>query len=580
LNRAMPTVREHHPNLMEGIMKPSRFNVVRLRQSAEKLRRAVRLTVVSGLAVALAACGGGGGSSSGSSGGGGGGGGEGALAITVKDDLGAALPAAAVKATVGTKSVSGITDAAGLATLTSVPTGTASIEVSKDLYYPQTSSATVATGATVAVNVAIARRVGRVAAKVVDQFDTPVPNATVVASSDGRTNTGKTAAAGTVEVPGVPTGTASVSATADGFKAPAAQSTAIADGAAASLTFKLERVTQAAGGFVTAKVLSNDGQKLTFALQVIVIDEKGAAVSGLTDASFELQSCSNLDSQVIECVRGGGNVGDASYTVNVPPPPNVQPVAALPRIPFFASLLLDQSGSILDTDPTDARIFATKVFLDKVAPAAAFPDVAALAAFAADASEPALIPIRPVTNFGSSMDGRTFFDELDLLANQESGDTPLYEALDTMIAYTRATATTAGKAVVLFTDGKDTKCPEPKRLCLEASLKLAREQDPKIDIFTIGLSDRIDFETMAELADRGNGYFLFAENAQQLIPIYGSLGAMLSKSLLSYTMTWQIQADRAGVFVIDPINPRSVLGKLKVKTATNTLTLPFIVRIF
>jgi hypothetical protein len=282
----------------------------------------------------------------------------------------------------------------------------------------------------------------------------------------------------------------------------------------------------------------------------------------------------------IECIRNtkdtADQTSDASYVVNNPPAPAVQSVPASPRIPYFASLLIDQSGSIKDSDPTDARIFATKVFLDGVMPSNGFGDVAALSAFAeTNQSATALIPTQPVTNFGFSTIGRDLFGDLDTLATLEGGGTPLYKALDEMITYTRNNAGTGGKAVVLFTDGRDTACNQPIA-CRNASISLARDQDPKVDIFTIGLSDAVDFEELSDLAERGNGYFLFAESAEQLIPIYGSLGALLSKSLSAYTMTWQIQTSKIDAFEVD----RAVLGQLRISTGTNVIELPFVVRIF
>ena len=56
--------------------------------------------------------------------------------------------------------------------------------------------------------------------------------------------------------------------------------------------------------------------------------------------------------------------------------------------------------------------------------------------------------------------------------------------------------------------------------------------------FTIGLSTGIDFEAMAELANQTGGAFLFAENAEQLIPLYGTVGDLLSLSLPTYRLTF------------------------------------------
>jgi hypothetical protein len=96
-----------------------------------------------------------------------------------------------------------------------------------------------------------------------------------------------------------------------------------------------------------------------------------------------------------------------------------------------------------------------------------------------------------------------------------------------------------------------------------------------VDIFSIGLSGEVDGLALATLADAGNGVFLFAEDVTQLIPIYGSLGNLLSGSLTTYRLTYKIQAATDGTFQAG----RSVRGTIAVNTGLN-VNLPFVVRIF
>ena len=96
-----------------------------------------------------------------------------------------------------------------------------------------------------------------------------------------------------------------------------------------------------------------------------------------------------------------------------------------------------------------------------------------------------------------------------------------------------------------------------------------------VSIFTIGLSDEVDFEALGELARGTNGVFLFAENAEQLIPLYGSLGALLSRSLLTYQMQWTIRSDTDGTFATG----RSILGQVQIDAAGTPIQVPFIVGI-
>jgi hypothetical protein len=289
-----------------------------------------------------------------------------------------------------------------------------------------------------------------------------------------------------------------------------------------------------------------------------------------------------------ECIRSSSVSNDVGYTVTSVPtaPATFALIPGNPAQPYAAALVLDQSDSIRDSDPTDARIFASKTFLEKVGAN----DRVVLSAFAADAGQFALakIPVKPLTiyplpNSGDeplfTADGTSYFDELDELAEQEGGETPLYSSLNSMVDYTAKHAPPGIpgqlKAAVLFSDGDDTDCINPTACQTARNAVIDNALAKGVDLFTIGLSDEVNFEAMAELADRGNGIFLYAEFAEQLIPIYGALGNLLSRSLATYEVTWTIEADAAGAF----LPGRTILGTVQVRTASNPVNLPVIVRI-
>jgi hypothetical protein len=98
--------------------------------------------------------------------------------------------------------------------------------------------------------------------------------------------------------------------------------------------------------------------------------------------------------------------------------------------------------------------------------------------------------------------------------------------------------------------------------------------DLGVDIFTIGLGPNIDADVLSGLAKGGSGFFLFAENAQQLFPIYRSLGDLLSRALATYTMEWTISATDANAYQAG----QTILGTLVIDTGKNTINLP--IRIF
>jgi hypothetical protein len=83
----------------------------------------------------------------------------------------------------------------------------------------------------------------------------------------------------------------------------------------------------------------------------------------------------------------------------------------------------------------------------------------------------------------------------------------------------------------------------------------------------------VDFEALGELARGTNGVFPVRENAEQLIPLYGSLGAA-ERSLLTYQMEWTIRSDTDGF-----ATGRSVLGRLQINASGSPIQVPFIVGI-
>jgi len=473
----------------------------------------------------------------------------------------------------------GTTAADGTVTLSDIPAGSASISATKDLYGAASKSVTITKDVTAASTVKMTRKTGSITGTVTDQFNTPISGATVAATIEGKSFSGRTASDGTVTLTRIPTGSVAVSVTANGFKTPAGQNVAVTENTASPFSAKLERLTQAAGGLVSSvsvasSVVSNNGQTIQFQVQILVVDENSAAVQTLTPADVTLLPCTvDATKSGPECIKASP-AADTNYSVTTQDV--FTPVPAQAAKPYAAAIVMDQSNSIKFSDETDARIFASKVFMEKVGAN----DRVVLAAFAAsNATQTALIPSPPLTIYGSfTADGKSYFDELDQLANQEAGATPLYDSLDSMIDYTRTNAPTdiaeRLKAVVLFTDGDDTVCPlSDEETCKDNAIQNAI--DSKVDIFTIGLSDAVDFEALADLADRGNGIFLFAENAEQLIPIYGSLGNLLSRSLTTYKITWTIQAAAPNTFVAG----RSILGRVQIRTGSNTTNLPIVVRI-
>ena len=161
---------------------------------------------------------------------------------------------------------------------------------------------------------------------------------------------------------------------------------------------------------------------------------------------------------------------DAGYQPVSAAPEAAALIPGLPARPYATALLLDQSGSILASDATGARLYSTKAFLS----ALGGDDRALLAAFASGPA--ALITSAPLTVYGAFRDRAAapgYFSTLDGLAQQLGGATPLYDSLDNVRRQIVADPTVPAdmaRAVVVFTDGADTHCVSP------ADCRARREQ--------------------------------------------------------------------------------------------------------
>ena len=278
-----------------------------------------------------------------------------------------------------------------------------------------------------------------------------------------------------------------------------------------------------------------------------------------------------------DCVRHGNPASDAAYTVANATPADVPEWTRPGPVPYAAGLLFDSSESIGESDPTDARIFATKEFLNDVGSG----NVVMLAAFADDADSQ--LPEPPVTYFPcravyagrSSTTGTACSRRSTALATLEGGGTPLYDSLEEMVGTVDDAITDANlrQTAVLFSDGKDIYCAEPPgsfQFCTDRRgdvVTLAEQRN--VDIFTIGLSNEVDSLAMAELALRNGGAYMFAERPTQLISIFGVLDRLLTDSLPSYEMVWTVNALQPNTFLVG----RAVIGRLTVDTGRRDIHL-------
>jgi hypothetical protein len=320
--------------------------------------------------------------------------------------------------------------------------------------------------------------------------------------------------------------------------------------------------------------VADNAQQLTFETELVVVDGDSRPIENLSSASFVLRACTpDPANERADCVQGAD--ADVAYTPATSAPAALELIAGSAATPYAAALLLDQSGSIAQHDATGARLFSAKAFLGTLGAQ----DQALLAAFAGDPG--ASIPTTPLTVYGpfrGPASGSSYFPTLDSLVPLVGGHTPLYASLDTLRQQVVGDASLpAGlaRAVVLFTDGGDTTCGSAQACRTRRQESIRGASDSGVRLFTIGLSSGVDVVALGELANQTGGAFLYADTPEQLLPLYGSVGKLLSLSLPTYRLRWTVRAASPGAFR----SGDTLLGRVQVSSGTRSFDLPFVVGI-
>jgi hypothetical protein len=348
---------------------------------------------------------------------------------------------------------------------------------------------------------------------------------------------------------------------------------------AKEFTVTLLRATSAAGSSLASRsgfLPTVNGTEMTFEIELVVVGGNSQPIEDLTLANFTLRSCTpDAANNRTDCVRGPGADSDVAYVPAQSTPETLTPILGQEANSYAAALLLDQSGSILQSDPTGARLFSAKAFLQGMGT----DDRALLAAFASGSS--AKIPTLPLTVYGPFRDKATapsYFPTLDSLSTLVGGDTPLYDSVDVLrqqVVSDAALPAGLAKALLVFTDGADTYCGGPETCRTRRKQSIDDAKADGVRLFTIGLSSGVDIVALGELANQTGGALLYADSPEQLLPLYGSVGKLLSLSLPTYRLRWTVQAGTSGVF-----QPGSTLiGRVQVTTNAGTFDVPFTVGI-
>lgn len=223
---------------------------------------------------------------------------------------------------------------------------------------------------------------------------------------------------------------------------------------------------------------------------------------------------------------------------------------------YSALMLMDQSGSINDTDPSDQRLTAAKTFVTNMG-----------------AGNNSWLWSFTSSNFtkygdGFTTDTTTLLAQIENLRNKEGGGTPLYYSQYNAIQACADKGSAPNKALLTFTDGADNHGVYTSTQVSDFAVS------KNVKLFNIGLGSSAPLSLLRQAVD-GKGAFMYASEARQLISMFGNLGKLLDGSARFYNITWKAAFNNAdGTF-----SSGTFRTNLRVKTPYNyTVVVPLEIR--
>lgn len=245
------------------------------------------------------------------------------------------------------------------------------------------------------------------------------------------------------------------------------------------------------GGISGIEITRIDGSEISFCVDLFAVDHFGSFIEEL-DGS---------------CLTYANNDGSSLTFVGLEQ--RVTP----DKGPYSAQMIFDQSGSISDTDPTDARIDAGLAFIDVMSGQ----DEASIAVFASGGNYPN--DISRLTPFTRNKDDLR--EQIEDMRDRQGGGTPLYRSIFTLLDETTSEASNSNQAIVVFTDGQDTDGG------ISITNLINEANTFGVEVYTVGLGFNLEQEILAGIALNTGGSVMFAEEVTQLVSLYRSLAELL-----------------------------------------------------
>lgn len=424
---------------------------------------------------------------------------------------------------------------------------------------------------------------GTLVISVTDVLGAPIAGAEVWINSD-QPNEDKwatTDGVGRVEVTGLHAGPADVQASSSDAYGLLTRVVIPANGVQ-QITVVAFPAAEGASGVAAARVVpgsvSDDGRTVEFAVSIIQVPHASSAEywawgpDAIRVVACVPDPANDKNGVRPDCISGEDGI-DTAYSgldegraVSIQRNRAPQHVDGIHRPSYKTALLLDQSSGVVESDPTDRRLFATKYLIRRADAERRFA-VAGFAADDADSGQPALLPQKPVTilpveNPGFTSDGRTLFPVVDSLSALEGGGAPVLAAIDRMLEFGTRRADEKSSLIVI-TDGRDKDCSAPSHCRARRDALLQKSRDNGVTILTVGLARSPgdwDREALAFAAQMGSeGAVFWAHESHQLAPVLNVAERFLRNEVDTLDVSFRIRSEAAGAFVPG----RTILGQIQ-----------------
>ena len=192
--------------------------------------------------------------------------------------------------------------------------------------------------------------------------------------------------------------------------------------------------------------------------------------------------------------------------------------------PYSAMMVLDRSGSMSSNDPNNVVLTAATTFANNLAVS----ENMSVMAFPEELS--ANRPFK-CTTYGNGFDANApaWVKTINSLS-AASGGTPLYDCASGAVDYTLTNAPNPNRAILLFTDGEDTASTAT------ADTVIGSAQSAGIPIYALALASANKLQ-LGRIAQSTGGGLMVANDVNQLITAYGTLGGVLSGSRATCQIT-------------------------------------------